>query len=160
MADNRKAVKEYRERLSALKRMEVAIGLPRGKADHIYVDENGKNPISIYEVGQIHEHGATESGIPQRSFINQPAEMHSEELFKFANSKVIDINNGLSAKNILALTGALMQGFIIKHIKSGGSGKWAPLKEETIKRKGSSAPLIHHGQLWQSITWDVRPKTK
>lgn len=161
MPINIKALLTYRDRLKALSKLEVAIGLPRDKAESIYyTDEKGDNKITLYGVGQIHEHGSPEAGIPQRSFINQPAEMHSNDLFKFANSKAVDINNGLTAKTILSLTGELMRGYIVKHIKSNGSGKWAPLKEETIKRKGSSAPLIHHGQLWQSITWEVQPKTK
>lgn len=160
MKDNHRGAKEYRDRLKALSKMEVAIGLPKDKAERIiYKDENGENTITLYGVGQIHEFGAPEAGIPKRSFIHQPAEMYSAELFKFANSKVIDINNGLSPKDILSLTGEMMRGFMVRHIKSNGSGTWAPLKPETIKQKGSSAALIRNGQLWQSITWSVQPKS-
>jgi hypothetical protein len=35
------------------------------------------------------------------------------------------------------------------------NGKFAPLKAKTIKRKGSSKPLIDTGQLRQSITYRV-----
>ncbi|WP_252715295.1 hypothetical protein [Acinetobacter junii] len=35
------------------------------------------------------------------------------------------------------------------------NGKFAPLKAKTIKRKGSSKPLIDTGQLRQSITYKV-----
>lgn len=161
MPTNFKDAQAYRDRLKELSKMEVAIGLPKDKAESIhYANEKGEITLTLYEVGQIHENGAPEAGIPKRSFIEQPAQMHANDLFKFANSKVVDINNNLSAKTILSLTGELMKGHMVKHIKSGGSGTWAPLKESTIKAKGSSAPLIHTGHLWQSITWEVQPRSK
>jgi hypothetical protein len=38
------------------------------------------------------------------------------------------------------------------------TGKFAPLKPATIKRKGHSKPLIDTGQLYDSITSQVRPR--
>ena len=39
--------------------------------------------------------------------------------------------------------------------ESGGFGEWAPLKPETIRRKGSDKILIDTGDLRRSISYEV-----
>ena len=57
-------------------------------------------------------------------------------------------------KNILKLSGAFLEGKIKEKITEGDPS-WASLKPETIKRKGSSKPLIDTGKLRASITHKV-----
>ncbi|WP_290597045.1 MULTISPECIES: HK97-gp10 family putative phage morphogenesis protein [unclassified Archaeoglobus] len=57
-------------------------------------------------------------------------------------------------ERILSLVGAFLEDQIKKTI-SHGRAEWPPLSPETIKRKGSSKPLLDTGHLRDSITHKV-----
>lgn len=109
------------------------------------------------ELAVIHEYGAPEANIPERSFIRRT----------FANSEVVDAKNkmcaGLMKKIVeedMSVGQALGQlgAFGAAQVKNtivSGDGVPPPLKEATIARKGSSRPLVDTGQMLNSITWQV-----
>lgn len=155
--NNLNAVIEYAKLLNDLRKKEVVVGLPKGKADYVY-PADGKSPaMSVIDVGMVHEHGSPESGIPKRSFM-EVLDKKKSEIFSVMNS-MVKIENHKSADIILGRTGAFASGLVIRYIKSSGDGSFAPLKESTIKAKKSSKPLMDTDHLWQSITWDVRNET-
>jgi len=110
-----------------------------------------RRTLSLLEVAVIHEFGA--GTIPQRSFIRatideKKADIEAE-LAKLARGVV---GGQIEAHQALELLGAKVAGWCQSRIADG----IAPtLKAATIKRKGSSKPLINTGQLRSAITWRV-----
>lgn len=144
--DNRKAVADYQKTLEDLKKIEVVIGLPKGKADG-----------TVITYGAVHEFGAPEKNIPRRSFLRTPTLNAESQIVRFAESQSKQLEKGINATVFMGKIGAFIQGIVLKSFRDND---WKELSEATIKRKGSSAPLIDKGQLIQSITWDVRNASK
>lgn len=144
LKNNLNAVVEYAKLLNDLRKKEVVIGLPKGSADS-----------TVIEYAAHHEFGAPEAGIPKRSFLRDPFNDEKGNIIKLMDS-LVKIESGSNAVTIYKKTGEMAKGIVIRAFRSKGNGKWEPLKEETIKRKGSSAPLIDKGQLFQSISYEVR----
>lgn len=144
IGDNLKAVVDYAKLLNDLRKKEVVVGLPMGKADG-----------SVIEYAMVHEYGSTEKGIPKRSFLRDSFNSERGNVIKLMNS-MVKIESSLDADTIYKRVGEMAKGIVIKWFRSKGNGTWEPLKESTIKQKGSSAPLIDNGQLFQSITYEVR----
>ena len=142
MANNIKAVKAYQKQLEELKNKELVVGLPTGKADS-----------SVILYGSVHEYGSPENNIPMRSFLRVPTMAKQKEIIRFFDSRAKHLTDGATADEILGQTGVFMQGVVVSSFRNND---WAPLKQSTIDRKGSSAPLIDKRQLSQSITWAVR----
>jgi len=71
-------------------------------------------------------------------------------------NKIPELLNALpkEKEQILRKAGAFLEGAIKQKITEGDPS-WPPLKPETIKRKGSSKPLINTGKLRASITHKV-----
>lgn len=147
IGDNLKAVVDYAKLLNDLLKKEVVVGLPKGSADS-----------TVIEYAAHHEYGAPEAGIPKRSFLREPFDDERGNVIKFLDS-LVKAESGLDADTIYKKAGEMAKGIVIKTFRSNGNGRWEPLKASTIKSKGSSAPLIDEGQLFQSITYEVRSAT-
>lgn len=107
--------------------------------------------ISNVVLGVIHEYGAPEVGIPERSFLRST---YDERIATYEAA----LKKG--AKDIYAekTTARVVLGRIgerfVSDVKKKIDGGIAPeLQAATIARKGSSKPLIDTGQLKGSITW-------
>ena len=61
----------------------------------------------------------------------------------------------MGMEQALGQLGEMAKGDVQAEIKSGD---FTPLKEATIKRKGSSRPLIDTGQMVQSMQWELGGK--
>lgn len=144
--DNRKAVADYKKTLEDLKKLEVVVGLPKGKSDG-----------TVIQYGAVHEFGAPERNIPRRSFLRVPTLNAENQIMRFAENQSKQLEKGVNATLFMGRIGAFIQGIVLKSFREND---WEALKESTVKRKGSSAPLIDKGQLLQSITWDVRNASK
>lgn len=109
--------------------------------------------ITVFQIGMIHEFGAPEKNIPRRSFIRVPIENNIKEITKLIenNHKLVS-ENSMSAKVALDRIGLKAQNTIKESFRKND---WKPLKRATIKRKGSSRPLIDTGQLIGSISYIV-----
>lgn len=145
--NNLKAVVDYAKTLNDLRKKEVVVGLPKGSADS-----------TVIEYAAHHEYGAKEAGIPKRSFLREPFDDERGNIIKFMDS-LVKIDTALDADTIYKQAGEMAKGIVIKTFRSNGNGRWEPLKESTIAAKGSSAPLIDKGQLFQSIAYEVRNAT-
>lgn len=130
--------------------------VPRAPSVTVGVYGDGKkypDGTSLLEVATIHEFGAPAANIPKRSFLIDTANK---------NERKISRNLALSAERVasgkathhqaLALFGVWFEGVVKARIAAGISPANKPL---TIKRKGSSKPLIDTGQLRNSITHEV-----
>jgi hypothetical protein len=112
--------------------------------------------VSMVEIAAVHEFGSPSANIPQRSFIRAGILESREELkkvlAKLAKGVVQDRIQVDEALQQLGLWGANA----VKR-KVTGTNIPPPLATATIRRKGSSKPLVDTGQLVNSITWVVVP---
>jgi hypothetical protein len=97
----------------------------------------------------IHEFGTKDRRIPKRSFMRTSFDEQNKELMKKTN-KLTDkflVSKSLTG-GFLKSIGLFMKEKIQDKIRNGD---FKPLKPETIRKKGSSKPLIDKGQLVNSI---------
>lgn len=112
---------------------------------------NDTQGLTNADVGFINEFGTGK--IPKRSFLRMPIFQYSEQILegvkkagalrKLAAGKMIQV---------LADVGIACEAVIVQSFASAGWGSWPPNRPSTIRRKGSSAPLIDTGQLRRSIS--------
>lgn len=116
------------------------------------VDRETKKPLAINmaSLALIHERGSAANNIPARPFMKQTrqrAEGRFARLLRRLYKQVVDGKvrpfDGLSKLGV-AYEGEMKNTFT--------TGSFTPNKPATIKRKGSSRPLIDTGHLRQSIT--------
>ena len=114
---------------------------------------NHSEGITVFQIGMIHEFGAPEKNIPRRSFIRVPIENNIKEITKLIenNHKLVS-ENSMSAKVALDRIGLKAQNTIKKSFRDND---WKANSRATVKRKGSSRPLIDTGQLVGSISYIV-----
>ena len=110
-----------------------------------------RRTISLLEVAVVHEFGA--GPVPQRSFIRATVDAHKSDIEAELKNLARGVVSGkIDARGALNLLGAKVAGWCQARIASG----IAPaLKAATVKRKGSSKPLVNTGQLRSAITWRV-----
>ena len=109
--------------------------------------------ITVFQIGMIHEFGVPEKNIPRRSFIRVPIENNIKEITKLIenNHKLVS-ENAMSAKVALDRIGIKAQNTIKESFRNND---WKANSRATVKRKGSSRPLIDTGQLIGSISYIV-----
>ncbi len=107
--------------------------------------------LSLLEVAVVHEFGA--GPVPQRSFIRATIDTKRSDIeAEMANLARGVVSGKIDGRAALDLLGAKVAGWCQARIAAG----IAPaLKPATIRRKGSSTPLVDTGQLRSAITWRV-----
>jgi phage gpG-like protein len=144
-----------------------ATGIRRRLGSVSRYDEAGKptNDINNAELGLIHEFGTKNTGgqanIPARSFLRVP-------LMTRLQNKIDEIGRGVWRAIVLqrgllpalATLGTVARNLVDEAFASRGFGQWAPNTAATIRRKGSSSPLIDSAQLRKSITYQVARSSK
>ncbi|WP_294966417.1 hypothetical protein [uncultured Gilliamella sp.] len=139
------------ERAKQINQMQLVVGIPN--------NENSREEsegITNAELAMIHEFGVPERGIPERSFMRSTASEESNNLGQLSKQVLNECLAGnISPYDAYATIGAYFQGRIVEKITDG---EFEPNNENTVKRKGSSKPLIDTGQLRASITYEVREK--
>lgn len=124
----------------------VKVGIMGSEAAELKT--NGKKGTTVAQIATYHEFGY---GVPRRSFLRDYFDQEIYDVFKIVAQAV-----GRAAKKGLALytvgefigllTTAKIRSRIDRHIPP-------PLHPTTIRRKGSSTPLVNTGQLKSSITY-------
>lgn len=136
-------LREIQQRLSDQKR--VYVGLPEGSG-------NSEDGTPLVEIGAIHEFGAKH--IPERSFLRVPLRNNQKEFAAAFRRIMPKVANGeLTMDQALDQIGAKAAGVSQEAISAGIEPANAP---STVKRKGSSKPLIDTGSLRQAITWVIK----
>lgn len=125
----------------------------------IFGDEGGSvdagDGISLVEIGAIHEYGAPNANIPERSYIRRTFRQKEGELREMIGKVAKAIVLGkISAHRGLDILGAWTSSEIKKTITTGPHIP-PPLKRATALRKGSDRPLVDTGRLVGAITWKV-----
>jgi len=119
--------------------------------------QNHSEGITVFQIGMIHEFGVPEKNTPRRSFIRVPIENNIKEITKLIenNHKLVS-ENAMSAKVALDRIGIMAQNTIKESFRNND---WKPNSRATVKRKGSSKPLIDTGQLIGSISYIVEKES-
>jgi hypothetical protein len=106
--------------------------------------------ITLAQLGLIQEYGTPR--IPPRPFLGPAIENNREQLSALQRLLLQQILRGeMTPKLALAKLGALAQGLVQQQIRATLTPPNAP---STIKRKGSSHPLIDTGQMVQNVAWE------
>jgi hypothetical protein len=149
--DRDRGMKEMMRRAREMRSLHVKVGVLQGKGA-----ETSRGGITMAELSAIHEFGSPAAGIPERSHLRSTVDQNQAEyrdLIRTLAEKFSDPNQGeAGVRQALNLLGAKVAGDVQKAISSGIP---PPNSPATIRRKGSSTPLVDTGQYRQSITWAV-----
>lgn len=154
MIKDESRVDELLQILDTLARAKIEIGII-GEDRH-----NDKSDITVLAIARIHEFGVTVTdkngrnmNIPQRSFIRGTVDNRQPDI----NEQVEKILVQIVERDIPVMAGLEALGLMLEGITKDylTDLKIPELKAETIRRKGSSNPLIDSGKLRDSITHRV-----
>jgi len=146
---NDKVWRQLQARLKKLGKQDagVKVGILEAAGEH-------SGGISMAELAAVHEFGSPKNGIPARSFIRATFVNKKDELNKMVArlAKGI-ITDKIGVDKALELLGLWGANAIKSYVKSTNIPP--PLALATIKRKGSSKPLIDTSALVNSVSWQV-----
>jgi len=138
-ASNTRPWRELLARVRGLDRAHARVGVFEGE---------------IARIATIHEYGAPEAGIVERSWLRETLRRKHAELVALQGKLTrLVIAGRLAPRAAASLLGTWAAGAIKARITS--EGDFAPLAPSTIAAKGSSRPLVDTGQLVGSITYVV-----
>lgn len=148
-------VKQFKFKHKKLDNVIKALGIKQHVRVGIFGSPRSGAGINNASVGLKHELGSLSENIPPRSFIRMPLTEKGNAIFKRLNPQ--EVERGLvNGKLFLEKIGVIAEEYIQQAFDTGGFGKWAPVKESTSAKKGSSSILIDTGQLRRSITSEVK----
>lgn len=137
-------LKQIRERFE--KNNGVLIGVPAGKGNY-------KNGAPLAVIAAVQEFGSADGRIPERSFLRVPLRQNMPEFVKVWRVLIPKVVSGeLTMFQAMSQMGERAAGVSKESIADGIAPANAAA---TVKRKGSSKPLIDDGTLIQSITYIV-----
>lgn len=117
--------------------------------------ENNKS-ITVASIGKVQEFGSVVNNIPSRSFIRTPLNNHlSDDIDKIKNKLIQFCIDTKSMYKTYFSIATIMRNIIIESFSNQGDGTWAPNSPITIRKKGSSSPLIDTGRLRKSIDFNI-----
>lgn len=115
------------------------------------ITSRSSSRITISQLATIHELGL---GVPKRAFVGPSLKQNRGKYIKYIGRQITPIirrrqtlNNAWQTLGMIAV--ADVQEYMV-------TARFTPLAPITIKRKGSSKPLIDTGQTRQSITYRVK----
>ena len=138
--------KRFERMLKQLADKQVRIGFQRGDA----TEEDGTD---ICDVAAWNELGTV--NMPSRPFLRKSVDENENKISNFLQSQKSDLISGVSAEQILKEIGIFQKDLIQEKITEGS---YAPNAESTIRKKGSSKPLIDTGRMRQSVNYVITKK--
>lgn len=137
---------------TAVKRLKAGRSVSETLAETIATGNEGE-AIPLAMIAAVHEFGSPEHNIPERSFLRAGIrrgipkfhQLNADSLRKVVRGEMT-VEGSLEKLGVVA-TGEVKREFVV--------GKFVPLKPATIRRKGSSRPLIDSGQLRQAVTYQL-----
>ncbi len=129
----------------------VEVGYLDGAMHRPSITSGRSKPITLKYLASIHEKGL---GVPKRPFIAPAIEKNGRKYFAFISKELTPIFRRRRTINaawekVGTMAVADIQQYMV-------TARFTPLAPITIKRKGSSKPLIDTGQMRQSITYRVK----
>ncbi len=145
--DDKREQKRLEKLLAKIKKSpHVAVGILQDEVHH--------EKFSMVDLAMVHEYGSRDGHIPERSFIRSSCDAKKKDHIKLIAKLQSKILAGhMSTKQALSIIGEVVAKDMVQTINQGIE---PGLAAATIKRKGSSKPLIDKGRLKGSITHEVR----
>lgn len=137
---------KFQKMLKELAEKEVRIGFQHGKA----TEDDGAD---ICDVAAWNELGTAR--IPSRPFLRKSVDENESKINSFLQSKKSDLIKGVSAEQVLKEIGIFQKDLIQEKITEGD---FVENKKSTIRKKGSSKPLIDTGRMRQSVNYVIQNK--
>lgn len=138
--------RRFQEMLKGLEELEVRVGFQHGEA----TEDDGTD---ICDIAAWNELGT--ANMPSRPFLRKSVDENTDKINSFLQSKKSELANGTDAEQILKEIGIFQKDLIQEKITEGS---YAPNAESTIRRKGSSKPLIDTGRMRQSVNYVIKQK--
>jgi len=138
--------KRFEKMLKELDKLQVRIGFQKGVA----TEEDGTD---VCDVAMWNELGTV--NMPSRPFLRKSVDENEEKINSFLKSTKGKILKGVSAEQILKEIGIFQKDLIQEKITEGS---YTPNAESTIRKKGSSKPLIDTGKMRQSVNFVIQKK--
>lgn len=125
------------------------------RAEFIFAEAKTE-AIPLAMIAAVHEFGSPEHNIPERSFLRGGIRRGTPKFHAVNVDSLKRVVNGeMTVDQAVNKLGVVAVGEVKREFTVG---KFVPLKPATIKRKGSSRPLVDTGQLRQSITYVLEGK--
>lgn len=138
--------KRLKKMLNELSQKKVRIGFQKGKA----TEDDGTD---VCDVAAWNELGTEHS--PSRPFLRKSVDENEAKINSFLQSQRRALINGTPAEQILKEIGIFQKDLIQEKITEGS---YEPNAPSTVKRKGSSKPLIDTGRMRQSVDYVIAKK--
>ena len=132
--------------IEQLKKLQVQVGFQAGAA----ADEDG---VDIANIAMWNELGTSRS--PARPFMRKSVDENTDKIKSMCARQLKRLGQGASAQDILEKIGVFQKGLIQRKIVDG---TFEPNAPSTIRKKGSSRPLIDTGRMRQSVNFIIRRK--
>lgn len=145
--------RDLMKRLGGMHSTQVLVGV-RSTGHELAISDEGivGESLDLAEIAAINEFGSSDGHVPERSFLRATIDQHRAEYareLEVAVERMIDGAPPALAYGRLGLRAvADVQARIRAHIPP-------PNAPSTIRRKGSSTPLIDTGRLIQSIDYTI-----
>ena len=123
----------------------------------IHQDDGDKSHglFTVAQIAAVHEYGSEDGKIPQRSFIRDTHDLNLQaNLERLKRLEEHVLTGKLTQHQMLTYLGEVASKQMVSRINQGIAPE---LKKSTVRRKGSSTPLVDTGQLKGSITFKVNP---
>ena len=138
--------KKFERMLKELGKLEVRIGYQQGAATN---DEG----VDYCDIAAWNELGTV--NMPSRPFLRKSIDENESKINSFLKSQKKELINSLSAEKVLKNIGLFQKDLIQEKITEGS---FEPNAESTIRRKGSSKPLIDTGLMRQKVDYVIQKK--
>jgi len=147
-----RGMKEIREQIAALSKLQVKVGIIEGSGEVDGTD--------IAQYAAYNEFGVPGKkkkwNIPPRPFIRGWIENNQDKIKAMQDRLYKKVSEGkMSADEAIKKLGQYAQDGIKRYIRNG---EFEPNAESTVRRKGSSRPLIDTGTMRNSVRYEVLGK--
>lgn len=137
---------KFMRMLAELATKEVRIGFQRGQASE-------SDGTDICDIAAWNELGTV--NMPSRPFMRKSVDENEGKIKSFVKSMKKELVSGTSGEQILKKIGIFQKDLIQEKITEGD---FAPNAASTVKKKGSSKPLIDTGRMRQSVNYVIKEK--
>lgn len=137
---------QFYRMLAELADKEVRIGFQHGEAS----EDDGTD---ICDIAAWNELGTEH--IPSRPFLRKSVDENEGKINQFLQAEARSLASGKTAETLLNEIGNFQKSLVQEKITEGS---FTPNAESTIRRKGSSKPLIDTGRMRQSVNYVIKQK--
>lgn len=138
--------RKFKKMLEELASKEVHIGFQHGEA----TEDDGTD---ICDIAAWNELGT--ENMPSRPFLRKSVDENEDKIRAFIHGIKNDFVRGVPVEQVLKEIGVFQKDLIQEKITDGD---FAPNAASTIRKKGSSRPLIDSGRMRQSVNYQIRRK--